>query len=309
MTARPLVWVTEPIHQDAWDLLKTKANVIGPGPITNKQEAEVDAVITRNYPVHKELCDQLANLKVVGKHGAGLDNIDTGLLEHRGIKIFRAAGANAASVADHSVLLALMLLRAPDLLDRNIRSGAPQSADLRVGYEPSERRIGILGMGAIGQAVASRLIKGFDATVAAYDPGLSAELWPNGVERYQDLDTLLQDTDLLFLHLPLLAETKNIISTAQLARLRPGAFIVNCARGGIVDERALADALKTGHIAGAASDVFEQEPPTANNPLFANGNRFIGTPHLAASTHAGLRRTGMIIAKKVLTALTEGKDT
>lgn len=311
MSIRPVIWVTEPIHQDALALLRSKAEVLGPGTILPEQEADVTAIIVRNHPVNATLCDTLPNLKVVGKHGAGLDNIDTGALKDRAIQVFRAEGGNADSVAEMAVLFAMMMLRAPDLMDRRIREGGAFPSALRVGYELSERRVGILGMGAIGQTVASRLMNGFGAKIAGFDPGLPSGNWPQNITRHPTLETLLTDTDLLFLHLPLLPETKNLISSPQLAQLRPGAFIVNCARGGIIDEQALADALRAGHIAGAASDVFVTEPPSADNPLFAPDLRFIGTPHLGASTHAGLRRTGIIIGQKVLTALNdiEGKDT
>lgn len=303
MQRRNVVWVTEHIHADAIALLSDAAEVLGPGPIPDLRRADVSAVIVRAHPVDETLLSSLPNVKVIGKHGAGTDNIDMEVAKQRSLQVFRTEGANAKSVADLAVLLALMLLRSPDLHDRALRRAGSSPASIPGGFEVSERQIGILGMGAIGRAVASRLTGGFSADVGGYDPALPQELWPIAVRRHVDFVALLHETDLLFLHLPLLPQTRNLIGTSELAALRPGAVIVNCARGGIVDEQALAQALASGQVAAAASDVFEVEPPAPDSPLLACSGRFIGTPHIGASTNAGLRRTGMIICQKVLDAL------
>ena len=303
MQPRDVVWVTEPIHADAIAMLSEAVEIIGPGPIPDARRSDISALIVRAHAVDEALLNNLPALKVIGKHGTGTDNIDMEAADRRGLQVFRAEGANAESVADLAVLLALMLLRSPDLHDRALRRAGASSASIPSGFEVSERRIGILGMGAIGRAVASRLIGGFSANVAGYDPALPQELWPGTVRRKDDFEEFLTETDLLFLHLPLLPQTRNLIGEAELAALRPGSMIVNCARGGIVDEQVLAQALASGQIAGTASDVFEVEPPSPENPLLAGSGRFIATPHIGASTNAGLRRTGMIISQKVLNAL------
>lgn len=303
MQRRNVIWVTENIHPDAIELLAADAEVLGPGPISDARLNDVTALVVRAHPVDQSLLSSLPMLKVIGKHGAGTDNIDMDAAERRNLQVFRAEGANAESVADLAVLFAILLLRSPDLHHQALKHGKPARADIPGGFEVSERHIGILGMGAIGRAVASRLTGGFSADVSGYDPGSPQDTWPASVRRHDDVTTLLQATDLLFLHLPLLPETRNLIGRSELSSLRPGAMIVNCARGGIVDEQALADALASGQIAAAASDVFETEPPAADSPLLAGSGRFIGTPHIGASTNAGLRRTGMIIGQKVLDAL------
>lgn len=308
MTARSVIWVAEPIHPEACQRLAREAEVLGPGPLPPERRNDVRAVIVRAHVVDRALIDGLPGLRVVGKHGAGLDNVDLPLMEDRGIQVFRTEGANAESVADLAVMHALTLLRSPFHHDRALRQGRNGDDAWRVGFELAERRIGILGMGAIGRAVAARLTGGFQARVLGHDPGLPEALWPGAMKRAADLDGFLSGTDLLFLHLPLLPETRHLIDARALARLRPGAFVVNCARGGIVEEPALAAALRSGHVAGAASDVFEQEPPAPDNPLFAEGLNFIGTPHLGGSTQAGLRRTGMIIAERVLQALAASEE-
>lgn len=303
MRGRNVIWVTEPVHPDATALLATGAEVIGPGPIPDARRSDVTALIVRAHPVSETLLASLPMLRVIGKHGAGTDNIDMDAATRRNLQVFRAEGANAESVADLAVLFAMLLLRSPDLHDQALKHGKPARGDIPGGFEVSERQIGIIGMGAVGRAVASRLTGGFSANVSGYDPALPQDMWPAFVRRHGDLPALLKETDLLFLHLPLLPQTRNLIGKAELSALRPGAVIVNCARGGIVDEQALADALASGQIAAAASDVFEVEPPHPDNPLLAGFGRFVATPHIGASTNAGLRRTGMIIGQKVLDAL------
>ena len=307
MTPRPVIWVTEPIHNDALALLRANADLLGPGEFPAERAADVTAVIVRAKPIDAALCARLPSLRIVGKHGAGLDNIDLREMRARGIEVMRAEGTNADSVADLAIAFAMMLLRSPDLVDRQIRAGEALDATLKIGFEVSERRVGILGMGAIGRAVAKRLSHGFGATISGYDPQLPAPLWPADVHRHSAFESLLTQSDLLFLHLPLLPETTNLITAEALALMPKGAILVNCARGGIVDEQALAGALASKHLAGAASDVFAQEPPSLENPLLAQGLRFIATPHLGASTHAGLRRTGMVIAQRVLAAFDDNK--
>ena len=306
MNDKPKIWVTEPIHPDAMAALRAQADVIGHGPATSEERAQISAIIVRTLQVDAALLATLPRLAVVGKHGAGTDNIDSKALEAAGIELHSAAGQNAESVADLAVGLALMLLRQPDLHDRSLRDASPAPGVSRIGFELSEVSIGILGLGAIGRKVAHRLHFGFGARVSAYDPALPAQSWPADVQRHESLSALLSASRLLFVHLPLLPATRGLIGAAELAQMPKGSFIVNCARGGILREEALADALREGQLAGAASDVFETEPPSPQNPLF-DGLRFIGTPHIGASTHAALHRTGLHIVGKVLTALTHSK--
>lgn len=299
---RPVVWVTEHVHQDALDRLADEAEVLGPGDIDDADRERVTAVVVRSTVVDEAFLDGLPNLRAIGKHGAGVDTIDVDLAEERGIRVDRAAGANAESVADLAVGLALQLLRAPDRHDAALREGGRVPEDERTGWELGERRCGIAGLGAVGSAVLRRL-RAFGPAVTAFDPGTPGDEWPDGVARASDLDDLLARCDLVFLHLPLLPSTRHAVDADALARMPAGSMLVNCARGGIVVEQDLADALSSGHLAGAASDVFEEEPPSPDNPLFADGVRFIGLSHQGAATHEGLRRVGLVIADKVLDAL------
>lgn len=307
MTNLPVVWVTEPMHQQVLDELATQAQVVGPGPLPAEYQDQVQAIIVRAAPLPAALLADLPALRVVGKHGAGVDNIDADFLAQRGIPLLTAAGFNADSVADLTVALALMLLRAADIHDAHLRAGQP--VPLIHGYaggiEVAQLAIGIVGMGGIGRAVAQRFAAGFGARVAGFDPMLPDKHWPSGLMRYGSLDELLANTQLLCLHLPLNEATRNLISTRQLQLMPAGSFLVNCSRGGIVDEQALAEALSSGHLAGAASDVFASEPPSPQHVLFGAG-RFIATPHIGGATEAALYKTGTHIVTEVLDYLSAG---
>ena len=248
-------------------------------------------------------CESLLSTrpKVIGKHGAGTDNIDVETARARSIEICSTPGVNADSVADLAIAMALSLLRNLQLHTQALRNGTPLEGSERIGLEMSEVPIGILGMGAIGRSVAARLC-GFGSKTSGYDPYLPDNLWPNSVRRMFSIEEALSSSRLLFVHMPLTNESRKLLGRDALASMPAGSYLVNCARGGIVDEQALSEALITGHLAGAASDVFDVEPPPADHPLLAQPN-FIATPHLGASTNAGLSRVGVAIATKVVERL------
>ena len=301
---RPIVCILDPVHEDAVAFLSEHATV------HRHDSAEIatwpkiaEAVIVRNSVVDRRHIARARSLLVIGKHGAGTDNIDTAAAAAAGIAVLTTPGENADSVADLAVGMALLLIRDIGRHTAALRRGAPLQDRDRVGYELAELPAGVLGFGAIGRAVSRRLTCGFGAKVCAFDPGLpAAAALPPGVERADDLPALLRRSRLLFLHLPLTPETRHLIGSEEIAAMPAGSFIVNCARGGIVDENALAAGLRSGHLAGAASDVFEREPPPADHPLL-QFDRFVATPHLGASTNIGLRRVGLAIARKVLEGL------
>jgi len=302
MTERPTIHLLEHVHPDARALLAQEAEVLSedaPFP------SACDAVIVRARRIAAEDIAACPNLKVIGKHGAGLDAIDTDAAAQRGIAVLSTPGANAESVADLAVGFALALLRNIHAISLATKAGGRLPADQTQGYELSERRIGIFGIGATGRATARRLIDGFGAKVHAFDPGIPEDSWPPEIARAATLPDLLERTQLLFLHAPLLPSTRGCIDAAALRSMPRGAFLVNCARGGIVDEAALAEALASGQIAGAASDVFAQEPPSPDNPLFASPG-FLATPHIGGATTGALRRVGLSIVRQVLDRLRSG---
>ncbi|ETX12895.1 hypothetical protein OCH239_15480 [Roseivivax halodurans JCM 10272] len=299
MTLRPTVHVLEPIHPTAMERLAEGANILGPeAPFPSK----CDAVIVRARKITAADVAACPRLRVIGKHGAGLDAIDVAAAEARGIAVLSTPGANADSVADLAVGFSLALLRNIHGATLALKAGKTLERHERQGWDLNEIEIGIFGLGSIGRATAARMINGFGASVRAFDPGLPEASWPQGVTRAASLEDLLQSSRLLIIHAPLVPDTRNAIDAYALDMMPEGAFLVNCARGGIVDEPALAAALKSGRIAGAATDVFAEEPPAADNPLLACPN-LLATPHLGGATNGALLRVGRSIVDQVIAQL------
>src|SRR5437868_4017983 len=219
-------------------------------------------------------------LKVIGRAGIGVDNVDIPAATSAGVIVMNTPFGNSITTAEHAIALLMALAR--DIPAANASTHAGKWEKNRfMGVEVTGKTFGIIGCGNIGAIVADRA-KGLKMRVVAYDPYLSPERAANlGVEK-SELNELLARADFISVHTPLTNETRNIISAEAIARMKKGARVVNCARGGLVDERAVKAAVDSGHLAGAAFDVFEEEPATAN-PLFGN-ERFIATPHLGAST-------------------------
>ncbi|MBL3575956.1 hydroxyacid dehydrogenase [Rhodovulum sulfidophilum] len=299
MIPRPVVHVLEPIHPAALEILGKSADLLGP---ETPFPSECDAVIVRARRLTAAEIAACPRLRVIGKHGAGLDAIDVAAAEARGIAVLSTPGANAESVADLAVGFSLALLRNIHGATLALKVGEPLDANERQGWDLNEISIGIFGLGAIGRATAARMVGGFGASVQAFDPGLGEAAWPQDVTRVASLKDLLQSSRLLIIHAPLVPGTRNAIDANALDLMPEGAFLVNCARGGIVDEPALAVALRSGRIAGAAADVFAEEPPAADNPLLACPG-FLATPHLGGATNGALLRVGRAIVDQVLDRL------
>ncbi|WMS44679.1 NAD(P)-dependent oxidoreductase [Acuticoccus sp. MNP-M23] len=300
-TCRPVVCVLDDIHPAALARIAETADLRLPADSANWREV-AEGVIVRGTPVTEADLKAARRLKVVGKHGTGIDNIDAAAAAREGIQVRHTPGANAPSVADLAVGMALSLIRNLHRHTEALRAGTRLKGAARSGFELGELTCGIVGVGAVGKLTAHRLVHGFGARVVGYDPHLAADQWPEGVTPVTSLDALTDVADIVFLHMPLTDETRGMFGRAQLARMKPGAYLVNCARGFIVDEAALADALATGQLAGAASDVFESEPNYESPLLAVEG--FIATPHAGAQTEASLKRVGIAIADKVLNCLT-----
>jgi len=249
--------------------------------------------------VTAEVLNAAPSLKVVARAGTGLDNVDVAAAKQLGIVVLNAPAANSVSVAElvFGLLIAFERHLVPAAID--LRQGRWDRARF-TGGELAGRRLGLVGFGHIGRAMAARA-RAFEMLVCAHDPLL--DRWPQGFEWVErsTLDELLADADVISLHLPLSAETRGLIGAAQLARMKPGALLVNAARGGLADEAALAAALKSGTIRGAILDVFSAEPPGAH-PLLALPN-VLATPHLGASTEDAQRRAGSEAAERVIEAL------
>ena len=261
------------------------------------------ALLVRNRTqVRGDLLAAAPRLTVVGRLGVGLDNIDLDACAARGIAVRPATGANDLSVAEYVITAALMLLRRAWLSsDRVIAGDWPRMA--MIGRELAGKRLGLVGYGAIARLTAARAAS-LGMTIAAYDPFLPAAdpAWA-GVERLS-LAALLATSDVVSLHTPLTPETRRMIDGAAIAAMKPGAILINAARGGVVDEAALCAALKAGHLGGAALDVFESEPlDAAAGAAFAGAPNLILSPHIAGVTDESNVRVSAVTARAVVEVL------
>lgn len=258
----------------------------------------VVGIIVGTEPVTAAALDRAPDLRIVAKHGAGVDNIDLDAAHARGIVVTNAPGTNAIAVAEHTIGLILAVAREIPRQDAQVRAGA---WSISVGTELHGATIGIVGMGSIGRLVAVRA-RAFGMSVVYSDQAPVPAVDDLQLDaRFVTLDELLGRADVVTLHAPLLDDTRHLIGAAELRRMRPSALLVNAARGGMVDEAALLDALEQGVIRGAALDVFEQEPPGAA-PLLAHP-RLVVTPHIAAYTEASLAATSVVTAGNVAAVL------
>jgi (S)-sulfolactate dehydrogenase len=306
--------ITEFMDEDAVAGLKSEFSVVYDPDFWNRRAdlekamAGLPALIVRNRTkVDAALLNLGTSLKVVGRLGVGLDNIDVAHAKSKGIAVEAAIGSNASSVAEYVVAMSLVLLRGTAYQNTPalVGGGWPREAAGK-GREIAGSRLGLIGYGSIGQVVA-KLGRAAGMIVSAHDTFVphAHPSWAH-VERL-DLDTLLASADVVSLHCPLTQETKGLIGPKQLARMKPGAILINSARGGIVDEAALVAALKSGHLGGAALDTFEPEPITAaKGALFAGLPNVILTPHIAGVTAQSNVRASTMTAASVRRILKGG---
>jgi D-3-phosphoglycerate dehydrogenase len=253
----------------------------------------------------KALLEQALKLKVIGRAGIGVDNIDVATATQRGIVVMNTPFGNSITTAEHAIALMLALARQLPAADRSTQAGKWEKSRF-MGVELTGKTLGVIGCGNIGSIVASRGL-GLKMRVIAFDPFLGAERAAEiGVEKVE-LDELLKRADVITLHTPMTAQTKNILSAENIAKTKKGVRIVNCARGGLVDETALRAALDSGHVAGAAFDVFVEEPAT-KNPLFGHPN-VVATPHLGAATSEAQENVALQVAEQMSDYLMRGAIT
>jgi (S)-sulfolactate dehydrogenase len=264
--------------------------------------AGVRGLIVRNRTqVDRGLLAAFPELRAVGRLGVGLDNIDTETCRARGIAVLPATGGNTVSVAEYVVAAVLMLRRgAYQATDAVLAGDWPRQR--LIGGEAAGATLGLVGFGAIARATAERA-RALGMAIAAHDPFLPEgdPAWA-GTTRHDSLDALIAEADALSLHVPLTPETRGLIGRDRLARMRPGAVLVNTARGSVVDEAALGEALRAGRLGGAALDVFETEPLPAGSPL-AGAPNLIATPHIAGVTRESNDRISRMTAENVARAL------
>ena len=309
--AKPKVLVSDPISQLGVDALGEGGLLdVTFKPGLSHEELlkiipEYSALVVRSQTkVGADVIAAAKNLKAIGRAGVGVDNVDVDAATARGIVVMNTPGGNTISTAEHAFSLLVSVARKIPQADASVKCGKWDRKSFQ-GVELNGKTLAILGMGRIGTEVAKRAIA-FGMRVLAYDPYLSeARAKTLHVELIEKLEDALPHADFVTMHMPLTDETRHMLDAKRLALLKKGARIVNCARGGLIDEQALAEALTSGHVAGAAIDVFEQEPPDAANPL-RNVPNIVFTPHLGASTAEAQESVGIEIAHTIRAALLDG---
>jgi D-3-phosphoglycerate dehydrogenase len=299
----PHVLVAGRIHEAGLELLRSAGNL----SIEMIDEvstdsyapriAEADAVLIRTQPMPADVIDRAARLRIVSRHGVGYDAVDVAALNRRGIPLAVVGDVNTRSVAEHTMMMMLALAKRTLAYDDASRRGDWAYRNRQEAFELADRTLLVVGFGRIGRAVAG-LASAFGMQALAYDPFVgAAAIEAAGARAAPDLDTALPEADVVTIHMPGGGEA--LIGAAELALLKPTAIVINTARGGIVDEAALADALASGRLGGAALDVFAEEPPPPDHPLLACPGTVL-SPHSASLTQEGAARLSLHAARNIV---------
>ena len=295
--------MTKAVSPEGMELLVGKAEVYPANhPDPNEyldQMQNADALLVRVGKCDRHVIENSPQLKVIGRTGVGYDNVDVKTATAHGIPVIITPGANNRSVAEHAI--AMMFSLSKNLMEahREMCAGNWEIRDAQKSFELEGKTVGILGLGAIGREMA-KLCQGCGMKVAGYDPFLSREKIESlGVLYFSDYEELLKTSDLVTIHIPLTEQTRNLIAKEQLASMKKTSLIINCGRGGIINEEDLVEALKSGTIAGAGIDVFTTEPPTPDNPLFQAPNLIL-SPHAAALSRESVIRMAQMCVKGCL---------
>ncbi len=277
------VLVSEQINPSGIEVLKAKIH-------------DADALLVRILPITEEVMSNAPHLKIISKHGVGIDNIDLDAAQKRNIMVTTAPNGNSLSVAEHAFTLLLTLAKNIVPVSDAYRQIGFAAKNYKEGVEVTGKTLGIVGCGNIGSKMAKLCLHGLDMKVLAYDPYITEV--PDGVEKVDSLDELLKQSDFVTLHDYLSEETRHSIGTHEFETMKTSAFLINCARGPIVDEDALIKALKEEQIAGAGLDVTEKEPLSPDSPLFSMKNVIV-TPHYAPTTRESASRVSRIAAENI----------
>ena len=307
----PKVLISDELSDAAVQIFKDRGVEVDFQPQLGKDKAKL-AEIIGNYDglairsatkVTADIIAKATNLRVIGRAGIGVDNVDIPAASAKGIVVMNTPFGNSITTAEHAIAMMFACARQIPAADASTQAGKWEKSRF-MGTELTGKTLGLIGAGNIGSVVAARAI-GLKMKVIAYDPFLSAErAQALGIERIEEVDDLLARADIVTLHVPKTEKTANIISAERVAKMKPGARLINCARGGLVDEAAVAEALKSGHLAGAAFDVFSEEPAKAN-PLFGAPN-VVCTPHLGAATSEAQENVALQVAEQMSDYLMQG---
>lgn len=305
MTRRCLI--VQPIDPEGWTVLRAAgiepvAASADDGATVAREIRDAVAVITRSAGLSGAAIDAARALRVIGNHGTGLDPIDVPRATALGVPIVSTPDANVASVAEMAVTLALAVAKGVIDADRASRSGDAGFKYRAPIQELSGKTLGVVGFGRIGRKTAEAFVRGFGMALLVHAPTAPPEAVAALGGRACSLDDLLSESDVVSLHVPLRPATRGLIGASELARMRPTAILVNTARGAVIDERALVDALRSRRLAGAGLDVLEEEPVAPDHPLLALPNVVL-TPHIGGSSREAARRTAVAVARQVVDVL------
>jgi (S)-sulfolactate dehydrogenase len=314
MTMKKIL-ITEFMDERAVAQLKAKHDVLYDAKLVDDaprllQEAQnCDVIIVRNRTqVRGDLLAALTKCKVVGRLGVGLDNIDVPACQAKGMQVIPATGANALSVAEYVIASSMLLLRGAFSATEDVVAGRWPRNALSNGRETAGKIMGVIGFGSIGQTTA-KLARALGMNVVAYDPVMKPD-----APAYRELDVapvsldeLVGAADVITLHVPLVDGTRSLFNAQRIAAIKPGAVLINTSRGHIVDVVAVVESLKSGHLGGAALDVFDEEPMKAD-PMFEGCPGLVLTPHISGVSFESNERVSFMIAEKVLEALAKGSN-
>jgi D-3-phosphoglycerate dehydrogenase len=298
------------IHEDGLNLFREAGwEVVVSDPIKDVDTlattlTDVDAILVRSATrMPAEALAKAAKLKVIGRAGAGVDTIDVDAATARGIAVMNAPDGNTLAAAEHAISLLFALARHIPRADAGMKAGEWPKAGL-TGFELEGKKLGVIGLGRIGGTVARKAL-GIGMEVAAFDPFLPASAAGKGSVPLKSLEDLLAWADIVTLHIPRTKDTTNLLSEESMRTMKPGAYLINAARGGLVDEAALVRLLDEGHLAGAALDTFVTEPLQADSPLRGH-SKLILTPHLGASTSEAQQAVSTILARQIIDFVATG---
>ncbi len=301
------VLIADQINEKGIDELKDIADVVVQTDITPEELVssipDYDAIVVRSRTkVTQEVIEASKKLKIIARAGVGVDNVDVEAATEKGIMVVNAPESTSITVAEHTMGIMLSLVRNISIADKSVKAGKWEKSKF-MGSELAGKTLGVIGMGRIGSQVVKRC-KAFDMEILVNDPYITEEVASKLGAKIVDRDTLFSDADIITIHVPLTAETKHSIGSKEFALMKDTACIVNCARGGIINEQDLYEALSGNVIGGAGLDVFENEPPK-DNPLLTLDN-MVATPHIGASTKEAQRDAAIIVAKEIKEVLTGG---
>jgi len=301
-----VVVTSDRISPEAVELLSEKCRIDYIGPYSKPadiartvSESRADGLIVRTGKISREVIQASPRLRVIAKHGIGVDNIDVSAATELKIPVLISASANYRSVAEHALALMLSLAKDIPTLDARVRLGHWDKTSYR-GVELFRKSLGLIGFGRIGRCLAE-LAAPFGMNVMVFDPLMTGEI-PQGITRVPEIELLLKAADIVSLHLPLTDQTRYLIGAAELGMMKKTAWLINTARGEIVDQKALIDALKEGMIAAAGLDTFAQKPPEDLGRLCGAG-KLVLTPHVGAATAESIVRMAVEAARNILTVL------